>query len=134
MSTERPKTGVFTGSYAMNPVNAERIPIWIADYVLAGYGTGAIMAVPAHDERDFEFGQKFELPIRRVIAGPEVTEADVATPLTQAYIAHGDADRMVNSGPHSGLPAKEGFRPRSWPCSRRKAGARQRSTTGCATG
>jgi leucyl-tRNA synthetase len=109
MSTERPKTGVFTGSYAMNPVNAERIPIWIADYVLAGYGTGAIMAVPAHDERDFEFAQKFELPIRRVIAGPEVTEADVATPLTQAYIAHGDADRMVNSGPHSGLPAKEGF-------------------------
>ena len=109
MSTERPKTGVFTGSYALNPVNGERIPIWIADYVLAGYGTGAIMAVPAHDERDFEFAQKFGLPIRRVIAGPEVTDADVATPLAQAYIAHGDADRMVNSAEHSGKPAKQGF-------------------------
>jgi leucyl-tRNA synthetase len=109
MSTDRPKTGVFTGSFAINPVNGERIPIWIADYVLAGYGTGAIMAVPAHDERDFEFAQKFELPIRRVIAGPQVTDADLAVPLVTAYIAHGDADRMVNSGPHSGLPAKEGF-------------------------
>jgi leucyl-tRNA synthetase len=109
MSTDRPKTGVFTGSFAINPVNGERIPIWIADYVLAGYGTGAIMAVPAHDERDFEFAQKFELPIRRVIAGPQVTDADLAVPLVTAYIAHGDADRTVNSGPHSGLPAKEGF-------------------------
>jgi leucyl-tRNA synthetase len=109
LSTERPKTGVFTGSFAINPVNGERIPIWIADYVLAGYGTGAIMAVPAHDERDFEFAQKFELPIRRVIAGPEISDAEVAAPLEVAYIAHGDADRMVNSGPHSGLPAKEGF-------------------------
>ena len=109
MSTERPKTGVFTGSFAINPVNGERIPIWIADYVLAGYGTGAIMAVPAHDERDFEFAQKFGLPIRRVIAGPEVSDADVAVPLEVAYIAHGDADRMVNSGPHSGKPARQGF-------------------------
>jgi leucyl-tRNA synthetase len=110
MSTEREKTGVFSGSYAINPVNGERIPIWIADYVLAGYGTGAIMAVPAHDERDFAFAQKFGLPIRRVIAGPEVTDAEVATPLTEAYIAHGEADRMVNSGPHSGKPAHDGFR------------------------
>jgi leucyl-tRNA synthetase len=109
MSTERPKTGVFTGSFAINPVNGERIPIWIADYVLAGYGTGAIMAVPAHDERDFEFAQKFGLPIRRVIAGPEVSDADVAVPLEVAYIAHGDSDRMVNSGPHSGKPARQGF-------------------------
>jgi leucyl-tRNA synthetase len=109
LSTDRPKTGVFTGSFAINPVNGERIPIWIADYVLAGYGTGAIMAVPAHDERDFEFARKFELPIRRVIAGPEVSDTDVATALEAAYIAHGDADRMVNSGPHTGLPAKEGF-------------------------
>ncbi len=109
MSTEREKTGVFTGSYAINPVNGERIPIWIADYVLAGYGTGAIMAVPAHDERDFEFARKFELPIRRVIAGPEISDADVATPLTEAYIAHGDADRMVNSAEHSGKPARQGF-------------------------
>jgi leucyl-tRNA synthetase len=109
MSTEREKTGVFTGSYAINPVNGERTPIWIADYVLAGYGTGAIMAVPAHDERDFAFAQKFGLPIRRVIAGPEVSDAEVETPLEAAYIAHGDADRMVNSGPHSGKPAKQGF-------------------------
>src|SRR5215470_12736164 len=71
----REKTGVFTGAYAVNPVNAERIPIWIADYVLAGYGTGAIMAVPAHDERDFEFARVFGLPVREVVlptgaAGP----------------------------------------------------------------
>jgi leucyl-tRNA synthetase len=109
MSTDRPKTGVFTGSYALNPVNGERIPIWIADYVLAGYGTGAIMAVPAHDERDFEFARKFGLPIRRVIAGPEVSDAEVAVPLEVAYIAHGATDRMVNSGPHTGLAAKDGF-------------------------
>jgi leucyl-tRNA synthetase len=109
MSTDRPKTGVFTGSYAINPVNGERIPIWIADYVLAGYGTGAIMAVPAHDERDFDFAKKFGLPIRRVIAGPEISDADAEAPLEVAYIAHGDADRMVNSGPHSGKPAKQGF-------------------------
>ncbi|MEI6535433.1 MAG: class I tRNA ligase family protein, partial [Verrucomicrobiaceae bacterium] len=61
------KSGVFTGAYAINPVNNERIPIWIADYVLMGYGTGAIMAVPAHDERDFEFAKKFELPIKQVV-------------------------------------------------------------------
>jgi len=65
------KTGVFTGGYAINPVNGERIPIWIADYVMMGYGTGAIMAVPAHDERDFEFAQKFELPILQVVQPPE---------------------------------------------------------------
>ena len=58
------KTGVFTGSYAINPVNGEPIPIWIADYVLISYGTGAIMAVPAHDERDFEFAKAFKLPNR----------------------------------------------------------------------
>ncbi|HEX7612419.1 MAG TPA: leucine--tRNA ligase, partial [Candidatus Limnocylindrales bacterium] len=109
MSTEREKTGVFTGSYALNPVNGERIPIWIADYVLAGYGTGAIMDVPAHDERDFAFAQKFGLPIRRVIAGPEVSDGQVWVHLEEAYIAHGAADRMVNSGPHTGLPVKEGF-------------------------
>ena len=59
-NSPREKTGVFTGAYAINPVNGEKIPIWIADYVLASYGTGAIMAVPAHDERDFEFATKFE--------------------------------------------------------------------------
>ncbi len=65
--TNREKTGVFTGAYAVNPVNNEQIPIWIADYVLYGYGTGAIMAVPAHDERDFEFAKKFDLPIKQVV-------------------------------------------------------------------
>jgi leucyl-tRNA synthetase len=64
------KTGVFTGAFAINPVNQERIPIWIADYVLLGYGTGAIMAVPAHDERDLEFARKFDLPIREVVEPP----------------------------------------------------------------
>ncbi len=75
------KTGVFTGAYAVNPVNGERIPVWIADYVLMGYGTGAIMAVPAHDERDWEFAKKFGLPIRPVVtvAGTDA-EADVCTP------------------------------------------------------
>ncbi len=70
------KTGIFTGSFAINPVNNEKIPIWIADYVLVGYGTGAIMAVPAHDERDFEFATKFNLPIRQVVAPPEPTDND----------------------------------------------------------
>lgn len=66
LATDRPKTGVFLGSYALNPVNGEHIPIWIADYVLMGYGTGAIMAVPAHDQRDFEFARKFGIPIELV--------------------------------------------------------------------
>ncbi|MDM8214282.1 leucine--tRNA ligase [Enterococcus hirae] len=69
------KTGVFTGAYAINPVNQQKLPIWIADYVLATYGTGAIMAVPAHDERDFEFAQKFELPIIPVLEGGDVSVA-----------------------------------------------------------
>jgi leucyl-tRNA synthetase len=68
------KTGVFTGAYAINPVNGEKIPIWIADYVLATYGTGAIMAVPAHDERDWEFAKKFNLPIREVIRSSKVKD------------------------------------------------------------
>lgn len=71
MSTVKEKTGVFTGAYAINPVNGERVPIWISDYVLAGYGTGCVMAVPGHDERDFEFATKFGLPIKRVIRGRE---------------------------------------------------------------
>src|SRR5205823_1672227 len=66
-STTKAKTGLFIGAYATNPVNDEKIPIWIADYVLMGYGTGAIMAVPAHDERDFEFAKQFGLPICLVV-------------------------------------------------------------------
>ena len=72
----REKTGVFTGAFAVNPANGERIPIWIADYVLLGYGTGAIMAVPAHDERDFAFARKFDLPIRQVVAPVTAPSSD----------------------------------------------------------
>src|SRR5207237_2380280 len=72
------KTGVFTGSYAINPVNGQPVPVWVADYVLWGYGTGAIMAVPAHDERDFEFAQQFNLPIVAVVdpADSEIVERE----------------------------------------------------------
>jgi leucyl-tRNA synthetase len=95
----REKTGVFIGAYAMNPVNGERIPIWVADYVLMGYGTGAIMAVPAHDQRDFEFARKFELPIRLVIqAGQDVTPLDAAR-MEAAWTGEGV---MVQSGPFDG--------------------------------
>lgn len=101
-STVREKTGVFTGAFAVNPVNGERVPIWIADYVLITYGTGAVMAVPAHDERDFEFAARYELPLRKVILEPGTSEDD---PLTAAYTGHG---KMVNSGPFSGLNSEKG--------------------------
>jgi leucyl-tRNA synthetase len=91
------KTGVFTGSYAANPVNGESVPVFIADYVLMGYGTGAIMAVPAHDTRDFEFATQFELPIREVVANPD----GGGEPLTAAFSGIGTA---VNSGIIDGLP------------------------------
>ncbi len=95
------KTGVFTGFYARNPVNDAPIPIWVADYVLMDYGTGAIMAVPAHDERDFEFAQKFELPIVQVVA-PAAAEAEPGV-----YVAHSEQEVLVNSGPFSGLSSPE---------------------------
>ena len=106
LSTDREKTGVAIGADAINPVNGERIPIFIADYVLSGYGTGAIMAVPAHDERDFEFATKFGLPIRRVVAAPG--EADAA--MDAAYAAHSADERLVNSDRFSGMPADEAGR------------------------
>jgi leucyl-tRNA synthetase len=105
LSTEREKTGVAIGADAINPVNGERIPIFVADYVLGGYGTGAIMAVPAHDERDYEFARSFGLPIQRVVAAPGDEDLDMAE---GAYIAHSAGERLVNSGPYSGLPADEG--------------------------
>ena len=92
------KSGVFTGAYAINPVNGEKIPIWIADYVLASYGTGAIMAVPAHDERDFEFAKKFNLPILQVVQ-PNDSKTD-----WQGFTDNGVA---VNSGFLNGLPTPE---------------------------
>jgi leucyl-tRNA synthetase len=94
------KTGVFTGAYAMNPATGQPIPIWIADYVLMEYGTGAIMAVPGHDERDFEFAKTFELPIVRVVAGPGENEH---TPLSEAYTDSEDPAQLVNSGRFNGL-------------------------------
>jgi len=98
-AADKEKTGVFTGGYAINPVNDERIPIWIADYVMMGYGTGAIMAVPAHDQRDFDFATRYGLEIRRVITGP-----DGATgPLSEAYDSKTDGV-MINSGAFDGTP------------------------------
>ncbi len=99
--TEKEKTGVFTGAYAVNPFNNARIPIWIADYVLVTYGTGAIMAVPAHDERDFEFARNFGLDVIPVFDHPTI---DVSKPLAAAFVAGG---RMINSGPFDGTPAAE---------------------------
>jgi len=107
LSTEREKTGVPIGADAINPVNGERVPIWIADYVLASYGTGAIMAVPAHDERDFEFARKFGLPIRRVVAAPGTPDD---APMDDAYAAHTEGEILVNSGRFSGTSADEGGR------------------------
>ena len=97
---DKEKTGVFTGGYAINPVNDERIPIWIADYVLMSYGTGAIMAVPAHDERDFAFARKFGLKIVPVIQ-PEDVELDGET----MEAAHEHEGVMINSGHFNGTPA-----------------------------
>lgn len=96
------KTGIFTGAYATNPVNGERIPIWVADYVMMGYGTGAIMAVPAHDQRDFEFARKFKLPIRVVIQ--PVGETLNADTMDKAFPHDGV---LVNSGPFDGTNAEE---------------------------
>ena len=102
MSTEREKTGVPTGGFAINPVNGEKIPIWIADYVLLTYGTGAIMAVPAHDERDFEFAMRFHLPVREVIAPPGGPQGE----LRSAYVGPGV---MVNSAEFDGLDSAVAF-------------------------
>ncbi|GAB4455957.1 MAG: leucine--tRNA ligase [Anaerolineales bacterium] len=104
-AADREKTGVFTGGYAINPVNGARIPIWIADYVLMSYGTGAIMAVPAHDERDFAFAQKYNLPIVEVIRpdtphqSPQKLEGETEGGMKEAYTGPGV---MVNSGPFNG--------------------------------
>ena len=104
LSTERERTGVFTGAYAVNPVNDEPVPIYIADYVLMTYGTGAIMAVPAHDERDYDFARKHGLPIRVVIS-PDGSAPDPDT-TPECYTGDGV---MVNSGAFSGLPNREGM-------------------------
>jgi leucyl-tRNA synthetase len=99
LATDRPKTGVFLNRYAINPVNGERLPIWASDYVLADYGTGAVMAVPAHDQRDLDFARAFDLPIRVVVA----SETD---PLETGQ-ATADDGLHVNSGPLDGLTKSE---------------------------
>ena len=100
--TEREKTGVFTGRYVVNPVNDERIPVWVSDYVLMDYGTGAVMGVPAHDERDYEFARRFELPIKPVVVPMEgEIEED------SAYMGHSENEKLIDSAQFSGLPAPE---------------------------
>jgi leucyl-tRNA synthetase len=102
-STVKEKTGVPIGAYAINPVNNEKVPVWVADYVLATYGTGSVMAVPGHDERDFEFAKKYDLPIRKVIL-QEGTDAE--DELTEAYTAPGI---MINSGKYNQIFSEEGI-------------------------
>jgi leucyl-tRNA synthetase len=106
LSTDREKTGVAIGADAINPVNGARIPIFIADYVLGTYGTGAIMAVPAHDERDFAFAQAFGLPIVKVVMPKD---ADADEELTAAFTEHTVDEVMVNSGQFTGRPAAEAW-------------------------
>lgn len=100
LATTREKTGVFTGFYAINPVNKARVPIWVADYVLINYGTGAIMAVPGHDERDFEFARKFGIDVVQVIAPADGQAVDLP------YTAN-ENGVLVNSGEWTGIPARE---------------------------
>ncbi|MGZ4462399.1 MAG: leucine--tRNA ligase, partial [Gaiellaceae bacterium] len=103
---EKAKDGVFTGCNAVNPVNGKRIPIWVADYVLMEYGTGAIMAVPAHDERDHSFARTYDLPIVQVIA-PREGEVDVNA---SAYVSSSPDDVLVNSSEFSRMPSPQGKR------------------------
>lgn len=102
-STVKEKTGVPTGAFAINPVNGEKVPVWIADYALITYGTGAVMAVPAHDERDFEFATKFNLPIRKVILQDGTNEND------ELKSAFTEVGTMINSGKFNGLRSDEGI-------------------------
>ena len=111
---DRTKTGVFTGGYAVNPATGENIPVWIADYVMMEYGTGAIMAVPGHDQRDFEFARQFGLDILPVVTPAEVF-VSVADPSSveldlgdEAFVEHSEDERLINSGEFSGLLASEG--------------------------
>ncbi|MSQ39521.1 MAG: leucine--tRNA ligase [Chloroflexi bacterium] len=118
LTTKKEKSGVATGAFAINPVNGEKVPVWIADYVLAGYGTGAIMAVPAHDERDYEFAQQFGLPIIPVVAPANLAATPNDVPLPYVEKADGAAV-AVNS------PAWNGA---AWPASLTKAIAHLTST------
>ena len=108
MAADRKKTGVFTGAHAINPLTRKQIPIWIADYVLMGYGTGAIMCVPAHDQRDFEFAKAFELPIRLVYKQPEGITTETMTH------AAADGPEVINSGEFSGMTCPLGKSVSEW--------------------
>lgn len=124
LATDRPKTGVFTGRFAVNPVNGERIPIWASDYVLADYGTGAIMAVPAHDARDSEFAARFDLPIRVVVENEEDLAGD------GPHVNSGEFDGLNREQASAGIVAKleaqgkgklaKNFRLRDWLISRQR--------------
>jgi leucyl-tRNA synthetase len=103
LSTEKEKDGVFTGSYALNRLTGEKVPVWIADYVLTSYGTGAVMAVPAHDTRDFAFAKKYGLPIKVVISPPDWDRSE----LIEAYTEPG---AMINSDRFDGTPSQDGIR------------------------
>ncbi|MBO0857355.1 MAG: leucine--tRNA ligase [Chloracidobacterium sp.] len=135
----REKQGVDTGLFAINPFNGEKLPVWAANFVLTGYGTGAIMAVPAHDERDFEFSKKYGLPIPRVIKLAGSTEPDDA-PVEAPFTVKDETGELINSGPFSGKPvpeaieamtafavkhdfgeAKTNFKIRDWGVSRQRA-------------
>ncbi len=105
----REKQGIFTGLWAVNPFNEEKLPVWTANFVVMGYGTGAIMSVPAHDERDFEFSQKYGLPIRRVIKMVGSTEADDA-PVEAAFTAKDETGVLINSGQFNGLRVPEAIK------------------------
>ncbi len=106
LAADREKTGVALGADAINPVNGGRIPIFVADYVLGSYGTGAIMAVPAHDQRDYDFATRFGLPIVKVVM-PAGGDAEAG--LAGAFVEHSASEVLVNSGPYSGRPASEAF-------------------------
>ncbi|HOX37275.1 MAG TPA: leucine--tRNA ligase [Candidatus Brocadiia bacterium] len=99
------KEGIFTGHYVINPVNGDRVPLWAASYALMDYGTGAVMAVPSHDQRDFEFAKKYDIPIKVVIQPPG--KKLVVSEMTEAYVEEGE---MVNSGPFDGTPNMEGIK------------------------
>jgi leucyl-tRNA synthetase len=111
---DKTKTGVFTGGFAINPATGAEVPVWIADYVLMEYGTGAIMAVPAHDQRDFEFARQYGLEIRPVVASPDLVQqaadpGSVSMELgDQAFVEHAEGERLINSGEFSGMTAVEG--------------------------
>ena len=138
VSTSREKTGCFTGSYAINPVNGKKVPVWIADYVLCSYGTGAVMGVPAHDERDFAFAKKYNLPVTRVIAKPGVpadapeTERPDALPFCEdgVLVASGDFDGLSSEEARKGILSdlekknaggfKINYRLRDWLISRQR--------------